>query len=40
MPFTDKISPACLPEPGDEDKLVPGMSCYLIGKERNGGEHK
>ena len=30
--FTDTISPVCLPQPGDEDRLPIGASCYATGK--------
>ena len=30
--FTDKISPVCLPQIGDEDRLPAGAQCYASGK--------
>ena len=30
--FTDKISPVCLPQPGDDSKLPIGAHCYSTGK--------
>ena len=30
--FTDNISPVCLPEFGDEDRLPVGTLCFKTGK--------
>ena len=30
--FTDKISPVCLPQPGDDNRLPIGAHCYATGK--------
>ena len=31
VPYNEKIHPGCLPEPGDEEQLKPGMYCYVTG---------
>ena len=30
--FTNKISPVCLPQPGDDSRLPIGAYCYVTGK--------
>ena len=30
--FTDKISPVCLPQSGDDNRLPKGAHCYATGK--------